>query len=87
MLSAALNPFQKISGAKALISGILIICMMSYFGVIAKFYFPGILSCLNSYSMENLSIKPNFYLLLYQNLISWIVSMHGEPQSLLKNLV
>lgn len=71
--SFLINPFQKIAGFKALISGIIILLIMSYVGVIAKVYFPGVLSVINASVVTHQKIANNFFLLAYQNLVAWLV--------------
>lgn len=73
LLLFAFNPFQKIAGWYALILGAITIIIMSYLGTIAKVYFPGIIDCLNSVVVKNPKTPLNFYLLLYQNIICWLV--------------
>jgi len=73
LLFLAVNPFQKIAGFYSLAIGLIVIVIMSYFGVIAKVNFPGILACLNADVLINTKVKINFLLLFYQNLVSWIV--------------
>lgn len=68
-----INPFQKIAGFNALILGMVVMIFMSYFGVIAKVYFPGVLSVLNASAVVNQKIENNFFLLAYQNLVAWLV--------------
>ena len=71
--SFLINPFQKIAGFKALISGMVVMILMSYFGVLAKVYYPGVLSLLNGSAVANQKIEINFFLLAYQNLVAWLV--------------
>jgi hypothetical protein len=71
--SFLINPFQKIAGFKALISGMIVLIIMSYLGVIAKVYFIGALSILNASAVVNQKIEINFFLLAYQNLVAWLV--------------
>jgi hypothetical protein len=68
-----INPFQKVAGLYALISGLIIIFCMSYLGVIAKCYSVGVMGSLNASVIKSQNIQPTFYLLLYQNLIVWLV--------------
>lgn len=70
-----INPFQKISGVYALITGFFLIICMSYFGVIGKVYFPGILDFIDPIgsSQTAIQINFNFFILLYENMISWVV--------------
>jgi len=68
--SVLLNPFQKVAGFHALVVGVIILMCMSYLGMIAKVYFPGILSVLNASVVTNQKIENNFFLLAYQNLIA-----------------
>lgn len=73
IFSILINPFQKIAGYYALAAGLAIIFSMSYLGVIAKIYFPGILDCLNGSFVKNPRSELNFYVLAYQNMISWLI--------------
>ncbi len=73
MFSTLINPFQRIAGFYSLGAGLVVIFCMSYLGVVAKVYFPGILDCLNSSIVKNPKIPLSFFLLVYQNLVSWIV--------------
>lgn len=73
IFAIAINPFQRIAGASALIIGLMIIVIMSYLGVIAKVYFPGIIDVLNSVVVKNPQIPLSFQLLLYQNLVCWLI--------------
>lgn len=67
------NPFQKIAGVYALLSGVMVIFLMSYLGSIGKFYSVGIVGCLNAAVIKNPNIQPTFPLLLYQNIVIWLV--------------
>ena len=73
LFSLLINPFQKVAGFYALILGLIVIFCMSYFGLLAKMYFPGILDVLNASVVKNLKIQMSFFLLLYQNLVSWLI--------------
>jgi hypothetical protein len=73
IFSFLINPFQKIAGLRALIIGLVVILCMSYLGVIAKVYFPGILDVLNAALVKNPKASPTFFLLIYQNMISWLI--------------
>jgi len=73
LFTLAINPFQKIAGWYALFSGILVMCCMSYLGVIAKVYFPGILAVLNASTVKNPAVPINFSWGMYQNFVSWII--------------
>jgi len=73
LFSLLINPFQRIAGLYSLLAGLVILFSMSYLGVIAKVYFPGILDCLNSSIVSNPKIPLNFFLLAYQNIVSWFV--------------
>ena len=74
IISLFINPFQKIAGLNALIMGIIVIIALSYIGVLADVYFMGIFDCLNAANLKHMHVvKPNFQLLLSQNLIDWIV--------------
>lgn len=70
--SMLINPFQKIAGLKALLIGLVIMIMVSILGVIAKVYFDGILGYVLSLNIKA-PLKPGFYLLLYQSVVSWLV--------------
>lgn len=67
------NPFQKFAGFSSLIVGLLIFVGLSYLAVIAKVYFPGILACVNASAMKNITTQPNFFLLFYQIVVSWLI--------------
>jgi len=68
-----LNPFQKIAGLNALLMGFSIIILMSFIGVTAKLYFPGVISCLNSVVIKNPQHQLNFIFLLYENVLCWFI--------------
>ena len=68
-----INPFQKIAGVNALVWGMAVLIIMSYLGVVAKVYFPGVLSVLNASAVAHQKIEINFFLLAYQNLVAWLV--------------
>lgn len=72
IFSVLTNPFQKVAGLYALISGLAVIFCMSYLGVVAKCYSVGVIGSLNA-SVIKSHIQPTFSLLLYQNLIVWLV--------------
>lgn len=67
------NPFQKIAGFYALVTGLIIFICMCYFGVLANVYFPGILQVLNGVVVKNPKTPLSFQLLLYQIFVSWLV--------------
>ncbi|MDF1646856.1 MAG: hypothetical protein P1U61_07775 [Legionellaceae bacterium] len=71
--SILINPFQKIAGLKALIWGMMILVSMSFLGVIGQVYFIGVMGVLNAHALVKQAIDINFFLLAYQNLVSWIV--------------
>lgn len=71
--SLLINPYQKIAGISALGVGVGIILIISYFGAMAKIYFPGLLGILNSSMMKNPAIGTDFLFLLYQNAVIWLV--------------
>lgn len=73
IFSMLTNPFQKVAGLYALISGLIVIFFMSYLGVIAKCYSVGVIGSLNASVIKSQNIQPTFSLLLYQNLIVWLV--------------
>lgn len=65
------NPFQIIAGYKALLLGFVVIVTMSLIGTYADVYFDGVLGFIMPYNL--IAMKPNFLLLLYQNIIAWLV--------------
>lgn len=68
-----INPFQKIAGIKSVILGLLVLVTLSATGVVAGVYYPSILDCLNASAMPYTNaIKPNFSLLLIQNIVNWL---------------
>jgi len=69
----AINPFHKIAGWLALSIGILILLAISYLGVIAKFYYPSVLSSLDALVVKNPKVPLNFFLLAYQNFVIWLL--------------
>ena len=71
--SLLLNPFQKIAGVKALVIGMVVLLAMSYIGVLAKVYFLGPLSIINSSAVVKQTTNIGFLLLAYQNIISWLI--------------
>jgi len=71
--SLLINPFQKIAGVKALTLGITILVLISFLGVIGQVYFIGVMGVLNAHALVKQSIDINFFLLAYQNLVSWLV--------------
>jgi hypothetical protein len=68
-----INPFQKIAGLYSLVAGFLIIISMSMIGSFAKVYFDGALAFNIASTFAHVKFLPNFYLLLYQNLLSWLI--------------
>ena len=73
LVALFINPFQKIAGQTALLAGLVIIVVMSYMGVVADVYYAGIFDCLNAANLKHTqAIKPNFSLLLTQNVINWL---------------
>lgn len=72
IFSILLNPFQKIAGFNALILGLIVILAMSFLGVAAKLYFPGILGVLNATVVKLPKIQMGVFLPLCQNIISWL---------------
>lgn len=68
-----LNPFQKIAGFKALIIGMMILLMTSYFGVIAKVYFLGPIGIINASALAKQTNATGFLFLTYQNIVSWLI--------------
>jgi len=52
--------------------GLISLILLSYFSMLAQFYTPGIISCLNA-TLAEFQCKPNFLLLLYQNIVCWII--------------
>ena len=73
IFSLLANPFQKVAGLYALISGLIVILCMSYLGVIAKCYSIGIIGCLNASVVQNPKMHATYFVLLYQNSIVWLV--------------
>ncbi len=71
--SFLINPFQKIAGAKALILGMIVLALMSFLGVIAKVYFIGVMGVINAHAVVKQMVDINFFLLAYQNVVSWLV--------------
>src|SRR5262245_2799818 len=69
-VSLLINPFQKIAGFYALVIGMIIIVSMSYLGVIANVFFDGVTGATIASSFKNAKIQPNFFFLLYENLLS-----------------
>lgn len=67
--SVLLNPFKKLAGLKALFLGILLIIILSVFGSYLKVYFDGALGFIAPVGLK-VPVKPNFLLLLYQNVIA-----------------
>src|SRR5580700_6086554 len=59
IFSVFTNPFQKVAGLYALISGLAVIFCMSYLGVIAKCYSVGVIGSLNA-SVIKSPIQPTF---------------------------
>lgn len=70
--SMLLNPFQKIAGLNALLIGLIIMIGMSIIGLIPKVYFDGIFGCMLSSNIKT-EMRPEFYLLLYQNIVNCLV--------------
>ncbi|MGA2655722.1 MAG: hypothetical protein ABSF18_07065 [Gammaproteobacteria bacterium] len=70
--SILLNPFKKVAGMKALMIGVVIMVLMSLLGVAAKMYLDGIFGSVLAFNI-NTPIKPSFYLLMYQNIVSCLV--------------
>lgn len=66
-----INPFQKIAGFKALLLGLVVLVIMSLVGTYAGVYFDGILGYMMPYHLK--AMKPNFLLLVYQNIVAWLV--------------
>ncbi|WP_235659330.1 hypothetical protein [Legionella maceachernii] len=64
--SLLINPFQKIAGFRALLLGLLLMITMSLLGVVVNIYFDGSLGFFFPMGLKA-AIKPNFFLLLYQN--------------------
>lgn len=73
VFSFLVNPFQRIAGVYSLVIGLITLLAMSGLGLIAKVYFPGLITILNASAVKEPKVPLNFYLLLYQNAICWIV--------------
>ena len=73
LFSFLVNPFQKIAGVYALVSGWIIICMMSYLGSVGKFYSVGVIGSLNASVVTHSHVQPTFLLIVYQNSVVWFV--------------
>ena len=71
--SLLINPFRKIAGIRALILGLVILFMLSYFGVAAKVYFFDMFSMINSTILAKQTMHSVFLYLLYQNTLIWLV--------------
>ncbi len=71
--SVLINPFQKIAGTKALFLGVAIFMLISFLGTIAQVYFIGVMGVLNAHVVTKQTADISFWLLLYQNAVSWIV--------------
>ncbi|WP_238585920.1 hypothetical protein [Legionella nautarum] len=65
--SVLINPFQKIAGFKALLLGLILMVIMSSVGIAANVYFDGIIGFVFADNIK--AMKPNFFLLLYQNAV------------------
>lgn len=68
-----LNPFQKIAGWKALLLGMITIVLTSLLALKAKLYFLGPMSTLNASVLGQLNIRYPLGLILYQNIMCWLV--------------
>lgn len=68
--SILINPFQKIAGFKALLLGLILMISMSLLGTVVGVYFDGILGYMLPIGLK--AMKPNFFLLLYQNAVAII---------------
>lgn len=73
LFTILINPFQKIAGWHALVIGIVIMLLLSYFGVLAGVYFDGVLGFSQANLLANAKIPPSFSLLLVQNIIGCLV--------------
>jgi hypothetical protein len=66
--SMLINPFQKIAGSKALLIGLILMVVMSIVGAFANIYYDGSLGYFLAHNLKT-GMKPNFWLLFYQNMI------------------
>ena len=73
IISLLINPFKKLAGLKAFIIGLVIILGMSYLGVTAKLYYSAVLDITNAAEVINPKVPLSFLVLLYQNLLAWIL--------------
>ncbi|KTD58899.1 hypothetical protein [Legionella shakespearei] len=64
--SILINPFQKIAGLQALGLGLILMVAMSLTGIATDAYFDGIIGYMIPLGLKT-AVKPNFFLLLYQN--------------------
>lgn len=72
--SMLINPFQKIGGWKALALGLVFMLIMSLIGVYANIFYEGFLGYLSPIGIKT-KLTPNFFLLLYQNIIVCLILM------------
>ncbi len=73
VFSILVNPFQKIAGFSALALGLVVIVAMSYLGTTAGLHFPGAIDLSSIALATKAGIKFSFLLLVYQNLVSWLI--------------
>ena len=70
--SIFMNPFQRIAGLKSLCMGIVLMVIMSVVGSYANMYYDGAFGAIYTINLKT-PIPPNFFLLLYQNVVIWII--------------
>ncbi len=70
--SILINPFKRIAGIKALLLGFILLVLMSILGSYANIYYDGVLGYLLPDGIKT-TVKPNFFLLCYQNIIASVV--------------
>ena len=71
--SLLVNPFQKIAGFNALLIGLVLAVLMSLVGVYANVFFDASLGFIIPQGIKT-ALKPNFFLLLYQNIVAIFVT-------------
>jgi len=70
--SVLINPFQKIAGFKALLMGLVLMIIMSLVGVYANVFYDGSFGYVIPVGIKT-HVKPNFLLLLYQNMAAVVL--------------
>ena len=71
VLSFLVNPFQRLAGGQALLVGIAIIILLSYFGFHAQQYYVNIMQSVDTSINTRPRVAYTFWLVLYQNVICW----------------